>query len=190
MTSAGSGNGQGRLAQFIVGRIVVYLSVGLVEVTIITYQAEIVPAPLRGLVILSLQLFLNAGSLFATGMNKVFSTFTNNTGWLAVTGIQLLFPTRRSSFTVVSYLLCEAALSSYQSSSSSSPSSPTRLDGCYQRIGTPRRSFSSSACVFKRTSTLEPARRRLPPSKSPWRPRSTKRPGFDVSKAPICVDFS
>lgn len=96
MTSAGSSNGAGRLPQFIVGRIIVYISVGLVEVTIITYQAEIVPAPLRGLVILSLQLFLNAGSLFATGMNKAFSTFTSNTGWLAVTGVQLLFPTRQS----------------------------------------------------------------------------------------------
>jgi hypothetical protein len=34
MTSAGTGDGTGRLAQFIVGRIVVYASVGLVEVTV------------------------------------------------------------------------------------------------------------------------------------------------------------
>ncbi|RSH92483.1 hypothetical protein EHS25_008899 [Saitozyma podzolica] len=114
MTSAGTGDGTGRLAQFIVGRIVVYASVGLVEVTVTdpsqltfaitskvvleltvirTYQSEIVPAPLRGLVVLSLQLFLNAGSLVATGVNRAFSTYTSSVGWRVATGIQFAFPT-------------------------------------------------------------------------------------------------
>ena len=34
ITSADSGPGSGRLAQFIVGRIIVYISVGLVEVDV------------------------------------------------------------------------------------------------------------------------------------------------------------
>lgn len=57
-----------------------------------TYQSEIVPAPFRGLVIVSLQLFLNAGSVVATGVNKGFSTRTDGLGWKTVTGIQFIFP--------------------------------------------------------------------------------------------------
>ncbi|OCF32680.1 hypothetical protein I317_06080 [Kwoniella heveanensis CBS 569] len=91
MTSAGTSPGSGRIPQFIVGRIIVYVAVGLVEVCVTTYQAEIVPAPLRGFVVVSLQLFLNAGSLMATGVNKAFSTRTDSSGWLTVTGIQFLF---------------------------------------------------------------------------------------------------
>lgn len=34
ITAAGTGVGSGRLAQFIVGRIVVYISIGLVEVDV------------------------------------------------------------------------------------------------------------------------------------------------------------
>jgi outer membrane protein assembly factor BamA len=59
-----------------------------------TYQAEIVPAPFRGLVVISLQLFLNAGTLIATGANKAYSTSTNGVGWKTVTGLQFIFPTR------------------------------------------------------------------------------------------------
>ncbi|WVF67472.1 hypothetical protein IAT40_002228 [Kwoniella sp. CBS 6097] len=91
MTSSGTSLGSGRISQFIVGRIIVYASVGLVEVCITTYQTEIVPAPLRGFVVVSLQLFLNAGSLMATGVNKALSTRTNSSGWLTVTGLQFIF---------------------------------------------------------------------------------------------------
>ncbi|CAK7199498.1 hypothetical protein SEUCBS139899_002178 [Sporothrix eucalyptigena] len=82
----------GRYAQFLVGRVIVYISVGLVEVDVTTYQAEIVPAPFRGLVVVSLQLFLNAGTVIATGINKAFSTNTSNVGWQTVTGLQFIFP--------------------------------------------------------------------------------------------------
>ncbi|KAI1359355.1 putative sugar transporter [Xylaria arbuscula] len=92
ITSAGSTNGSGRYTQFIVGRIIVYISVGLVEVDVTTYQAEIVPASFRGLVVVSLQLFLNIGSLLATGINRGFSTYTSPVGWKTVTGIQFIFP--------------------------------------------------------------------------------------------------
>ncbi|KAJ8107355.1 hypothetical protein ONZ43_g6758 [Nemania bipapillata] len=94
ITSAGTAAGSGRYAQFIVGRIIVYISVGLVEVDVTTYQAEIVPAPFRGLVVVSLQLFLNAGSLVATGVNRAFSTYTSHVGWReeAVAALRRLRP--------------------------------------------------------------------------------------------------
>ncbi|KAJ5377313.1 uncharacterized protein N7496_004722 [Penicillium cataractarum] len=92
ITSAGSAAGTGRLAQFIVGRIVVYISVGLVEVNVTIYQSEIVPAFFRGFVIVSLQLFLTVGSILASVVNKVFSTSTDSVGWKTITGIQFVFP--------------------------------------------------------------------------------------------------
>ncbi|KIX07460.1 uncharacterized protein Z518_02113 [Rhinocladiella mackenziei CBS 650.93] len=92
IAAADTGVGTGRFAQFVVGRIIVYISVGLVEVDVTTYQSEIVPAPFRGLVVVSLQLFLNAGTVIATGVNKAFSTRTDALGWKAVTGIQFIFP--------------------------------------------------------------------------------------------------
>lgn len=91
ITAADTGVGTGRYAQFIVGRIIVYISVGLVEVNVTTYQSEIVPAPFRGLVVISLQLFLNIGTLIATGVNKAFSTDESGSGWKTVTGIQFIF---------------------------------------------------------------------------------------------------
>lgn len=57
-----------------------------------TYQAEIVPAPLRGFTVCSLQLFLNAGGLLASGVNKALSTETSSRGWRTTTGLQLIFP--------------------------------------------------------------------------------------------------
>ncbi|CRG92481.1 High-affinity glucose transporter HXT2 [Talaromyces islandicus] len=92
ITAAGTGIGSGRYAQFVVGRIIVYASVGLVEVDVTTYQSEIVPASFRGLVVVSLQLFLTVGTIIATGINKGFSTSTTSVGWKTVTGVQLVFP--------------------------------------------------------------------------------------------------
>lgn len=58
-----------------------------------TYQSEIVPAQLRGFVVISLQLFLAMGQVLATGLNKAFSGYTSTYGWRTVTGIQFIFPT-------------------------------------------------------------------------------------------------
>ncbi|KAH8880772.1 putative sugar transporter [Thozetella sp. PMI_491] len=99
ITAADSGIGTGRYAQFIVGRIIVYISVGLVEVDVTTYQSEIVPAPLRGLVVVSLQLFLTSGTLIANGANKSFSLDTSPAGWKIVTGIQFIFAVLIAFFT-------------------------------------------------------------------------------------------
>ncbi|KAL4875673.1 general substrate transporter [Aspergillus karnatakaensis] len=98
ITAADKAPGSGRFAQFVVGRIIVYVSVGLVEVDVTTYQSEIVPASFRGLVVVSLQLFLAAGSLLASGVNKAFETTTSGVGWKTVTGVQLVFPALIISF--------------------------------------------------------------------------------------------
>ncbi|CAG9990675.1 unnamed protein product [Clonostachys byssicola] len=95
ITAADDGVGTGRYAQFIVGRIIVYISVGLVEVDVTTYQSEIVPPALRGFVVISLQLFLNLGSIIAVGLNKAFSTYTSGLGWKIITAIQFVFPVYR-----------------------------------------------------------------------------------------------
>ncbi|KAL2839000.1 general substrate transporter [Aspergillus pseudoustus] len=92
ITAADNAPGTGRLPQFIVGRIIVYISIGLVEVNVTTYQSEIVPASFRGLVVVSLQLFLVAGGLVASGVNKAFETRADGVGWKTVTGIQFIFP--------------------------------------------------------------------------------------------------
>ncbi|EED16095.1 sugar transporter, putative [Talaromyces stipitatus ATCC 10500] len=100
ITAADTGAGTGRLAQFIVGRIIVYISVGLVEVDITTYQSEIVPSHFRGAVVVSLQLFLSAGSILASGINKAFATRTDGLGWKTITGIQFIFPVLIILFTL------------------------------------------------------------------------------------------
>lgn len=70
-----------------------------------TYQSEIVPASFRGLVVVSLQLFLNAGTVLASGVNKALSTRADSVGWRTVTGVQFIFPVRKSSQRRVSILL-------------------------------------------------------------------------------------
>ncbi|KAL2831559.1 general substrate transporter [Aspergillus cavernicola] len=99
ITAADSAPGTGRLAQFVVGRIIVYISIGLVEVDVTTYQSEIVPASFRGLVVVSLQLFLTAGGLVASGANKAFETRADGVGWKTVTGVQFIFPVLIAFFT-------------------------------------------------------------------------------------------
>ncbi|OAA61970.1 Sugar/inositol transporter [Niveomyces insectorum RCEF 264] len=100
ITASGSSNGSGRYAQFLIGRIIVYISIGLVEVTVTTYQSEIVPAPMRGFVVVSLQWFLNAGAIVANGVNKAMSTSTGPSGWRTVTGVQFIFPALIALFTI------------------------------------------------------------------------------------------
>ncbi len=76
-----------------------------------TYQAEIVPAPFRGFVVISLQLFLNAGTVFATGANKAFADVTDSVGWKTVTGIQFVFPVRK--YSAAGYLVHSVATLTY-----------------------------------------------------------------------------
>ncbi|CAK7206854.1 hypothetical protein SEUCBS139899_009660 [Sporothrix eucalyptigena] len=79
-------------AQFIVGRLLVYLAVGLVENVVPTYQSEIAPGALRGFFVGSIQLCLTFGSLIAGIVNNALAGRTNNTGWQTATSIQVIPP--------------------------------------------------------------------------------------------------
>jgi sugar porter (SP) family MFS transporter len=81
-----------KVAQFVVGRIIVYYSVGLAENTSTTYQSEIVPAALRGAVVGSIQLFIQFGQIMASGVNERFSTSTNPKAWIVPVAIQAVVP--------------------------------------------------------------------------------------------------
>ncbi|KIH93956.1 hypothetical protein SPBR_09222 [Sporothrix brasiliensis 5110] len=60
-------------AQFIVGRLLVYLAVGFVENAVSTYQSEIAPGALRGFFVGSIQLCLAFGSLMAGLVNNAMA---------------------------------------------------------------------------------------------------------------------
>ncbi|KAI5459520.1 general substrate transporter [Mariannaea sp. PMI_226] len=80
------------IAQFIVGRIVIYYSVGLAEVTTTGYQSEIVPAAMRGTVVGSIQLFNLVGQILAAGINRAYSTSTEKKGWIIPVTFQAVIP--------------------------------------------------------------------------------------------------
>ncbi|KAJ8079086.1 hypothetical protein AAF712_006464 [Marasmius tenuissimus] len=81
-----------KAAQFLVGRIIVYIGVGIVENVVPTYQSEIVPAGLRGPVVGSLQMLLACGALIASGVNRRYSTSLVNSGWQIPVAVQMIAP--------------------------------------------------------------------------------------------------
>ena len=80
------------VAQFVVGRVIVYFSVGLAEVTAPMYQAELAPAPMRGTVCGSLQLFNQFGQIMAAGLNERFHLYTARKGWIIPVAVQVVAP--------------------------------------------------------------------------------------------------
>ncbi|RAO68757.1 uncharacterized protein BHQ10_004769 [Talaromyces amestolkiae] len=81
-----------KVVQFVLGRIIVYYSVGLAENTSTTYQSDIVPAGLRGAIVGSIQLFIQFGQIFASGINERFSTETRPKGWIIPVAVQAIVP--------------------------------------------------------------------------------------------------
>lgn len=80
------------VGHFVVGRVVVYISVGLAENTATTYQSEITPASIRGAVVSSIQTFIQFGQIMSSGVNESFSTATSPSGWIIPVSIQALVP--------------------------------------------------------------------------------------------------
>ncbi|THU82598.1 general substrate transporter [Dendrothele bispora CBS 962.96] len=78
--------------QFLVGRIVVYIGVGIVENVVPTYQSEITPSGARGFVVGSLQMFLACGALVAAGVNRRYADAIENSGWIIPVSIQFVTP--------------------------------------------------------------------------------------------------
>ncbi|KAI0473559.1 general substrate transporter [Xylariaceae sp. FL0804] len=67
------------VAQFVVGRIIVYCR---------TYQSEMVPATLRGAVVGSIQLLIQHGQIFAAGINQRYSKHAVPNGWIIPVAMQ------------------------------------------------------------------------------------------------------
>ncbi|KAJ5602258.1 sugar transporter [Penicillium lagena] len=80
------------IEQFIVGRIVVYFSVGLAEVTSTGYQSEISPASIRGTIVGSLQLFNLIGQILASGVNRGYASVEQRSGWIVPVAFQAAIP--------------------------------------------------------------------------------------------------
>ncbi|KAK5171471.1 uncharacterized protein LTR77_004616 [Saxophila tyrrhenica] len=80
------------VAQFVVGRIIVYYSVGFAEMCATTYQSEIVPASMRGAVVGSIQLFNQIGQITAAGVNRRYSRTVAPEGWIVPVGVQAICP--------------------------------------------------------------------------------------------------
>lgn len=80
------------VAQFVVGRIVVYFSVGFAEVCATTYQSEIVPAAMRGAVVGSIQLFNQIGQILAAGVNRRYYQTQEPKGWIIPVAVQAIAP--------------------------------------------------------------------------------------------------
>ncbi|KAM5363424.1 hypothetical protein ACJZ2D_011991 [Fusarium nematophilum] len=90
ITVADTGAGSRRFAQFLIGRVIVYISVGLVEV-------DVAPKLFQLLSVASSSSPCSSSSI-ATGANKAYSTSTDGIGWKTVTGLQFIFPTLLIAF--------------------------------------------------------------------------------------------
>ena len=86
------------VAQFVVGRVIVYISVGLAENTATTYQAEITPASVRGAVVSSVQTFIQFGQIMSSGVNENFKNATTARGWIIPVSIQAVMPVVSMAF--------------------------------------------------------------------------------------------
>lgn len=80
------------VAQFVASRVIIYYSVGVVEVATPMYQAEIVPASMRGTVVGSIQLFNQIGQILSASINRVYYRSTEPGGWIAPVAAQAVFP--------------------------------------------------------------------------------------------------
>ncbi|KAI0016604.1 general substrate transporter [Xylariomycetidae sp. FL0641] len=80
------------VAQFVIGRIIVYYSVGFAEICATTYQSEIVPASMRGAVVGSIQLFNQIGQILAAGVNRRYSMSMQPSGWIIPVAVQAIAP--------------------------------------------------------------------------------------------------
>ncbi|KAF8591041.1 general substrate transporter [Ramaria rubella] len=82
-----------RPAQFLVGRVLVFVGIGVAENVVPTYQSELLPAAKRGFFVGSAQLFILLGALVANGVNRFYSTFQTSQGWIIPVAVQIIAPT-------------------------------------------------------------------------------------------------
>ncbi|RDL36187.1 Uncharacterized protein BP5553_06799 [Venustampulla echinocandica] len=80
------------VAPFVVGRCIVYFSVGAAEICATTYQSEIVPAAMRGTVVGSIQLFNQIGQILAALVNRRYYQSMEPKGWIIPVAVQACAP--------------------------------------------------------------------------------------------------
>ena len=73
-------------AQFTVGRIINFGGMGFTINVVPAYMSECIPADLRGAVGMTLQLWINIGSLIASLVNFGFQKLDGNKAWQIPTG--------------------------------------------------------------------------------------------------------
>lgn len=89
VTSGVSGNKW----QILVGRVLNYLYIGMELSSVPVYQSEVVPAPIRGLMVGSYQVSLGIGGLIINGICRGTSTIQNNNAWMIPYGLYYIIPT-------------------------------------------------------------------------------------------------
>lgn len=89
VTSGVSGNKW----QVLVGRVLNYIYIGMELSTVPVYQSEVVPAPIRGLMVGSYQVSLGIGGLIINGICRGTSTIQNNNAWMIPYGLYYIIPT-------------------------------------------------------------------------------------------------
>lgn len=72
------------------GRVIVYLTIGLIENLVPSYGAEIAPAPLRGFTVMLLIQFLGIGVILAAVIVNATASMPSKAGWMIPVGIQFL----------------------------------------------------------------------------------------------------
>ncbi|WVW80523.1 hypothetical protein I302_102508 [Kwoniella bestiolae CBS 10118] len=75
---------------FTVGRVIAYLSVGIVENCVPSYISEISPAGVRGFMSGTMTVLVTAGNLWGAGMSRAFATETRKIGWIIPVATQFV----------------------------------------------------------------------------------------------------
>jgi MFS transporter, SP family, sugar:H+ symporter len=79
--------------QLLVARVLNYIYIGMELSSVPVYMSEIVPAPIRGLMVGSYQLSLGIGGLIINGICRGTSTIPNNNSWMIPYGLYYIIPT-------------------------------------------------------------------------------------------------
>ncbi|KAK3714968.1 hypothetical protein LTR37_007458 [Vermiconidia calcicola] len=78
--------------QLLVGRVLNYIYIGMELSSVPVYQSEVVPAPIRGLMVGSYQVSLGIGGLIINSICRGTSTIKNNNAWMIPYGLYYVIP--------------------------------------------------------------------------------------------------
>ncbi|KAK5165444.1 uncharacterized protein LTR77_008973 [Saxophila tyrrhenica] len=78
--------------QLLVARVLNYIYIGMELSNVSVYMSEVVPAPIRGLMVGSYQLSLGIGGLIINGICRGTSTIPNNNSWMIAYWLYYVIP--------------------------------------------------------------------------------------------------